>query len=255
MSSEAIRINLQGPLARITIERPPLNILGIAELDQVAGALERADAAEETRLVRLDARGKVFCAGVDVGDHLGDKFPRMMRSLERLFDTFESMRHPSFSVVHGAALGGGCELTLGTDLCFASERASFGQPEILLGLFAPLAAVLLPRRIGERRALELLLSGEKISASEAERIGLVNRVFAEDRLESEVEAIQEKLMCLSGAALFHTKRAVKAARSLSLRDAHGKVNRLYMDELMRTADATEGLQAFLEKRDAVWRHA
>lgn len=254
-SSEAIRIDLQGPVARITLDRPPLNIVGIAELDQINAALQRADAAEEVRLVRLDAAGKAFCAGVDVGDHLGDKVGLMMASLERLFDTFEKMRCPTFSVVQGAALGGGCELILGTDLCFASERASFGQPEILLGLFAPPATVLLPRLIGERRAIELLLSGEKVPASEALRLGLVNRVFPADQLESGVEAIQEKLAGLSGVTLRLAKKALKATRGLSVGDAHREVNRLYMDELMKTADATEGLQAFLDKREAVWKHA
>lgn len=254
-STEAIRINLEGPVARITIDRPPLNIVGIAELDRLTEALREADAAAGVRLIRLDAAGKVFCAGVDVGDHLGDKFPLMMESLERLFDAFDKMRRPTFSVVQGAALGGGCELILGTDLCFASERASFGQPEILLGLFAPPAAVLLPRRLGERRAMELLLSGEKISAEEAWRIGLVNRVFPADQLESEVEAIEKKLAGLSGTALAYTKQAIKVARASSVGDAHRAVNRLYTDELMQTADATEGLQAFLEKREAVWKHA
>lgn len=253
--SDEIRLELEGPLARITIDHPPLNILSNALLERLASAFEAASSSDEVRLIRLDAQGKVFSAGVEVADHLGDKVQTMMHLLARLFETLERIRVPTVSVVHGAALGGGCELTLATDLCFASDRASFGQPEIRLGLFAPPASVLLPRIVGERRALALLLSGETIPAAEAERIGLVNRVFPADRLETEVESILERLLQLSRTALCQAKQAVKAARRLDLVAAHREVNRLYLEELMQTEDAHEGLKAFMEKRKASWKHA
>jgi cyclohexa-1,5-dienecarbonyl-CoA hydratase len=252
--SDPIRLAIHDGLARITIARPPLNVLTTAMLDALAGAIDRAAATDGVRLVRLDAEGKVFSAGVDVADHTDDKVAGMMEALARLFDAFERVGAPTVSVVHGAALGGGCEVALGTDLCVASGAASFGQPEIRLALFAPPASVLLPRLVGERRALGLLLTGEAIPAAEAERIGLVNRVFPAERFDADVEAWLGTLLGMSGAALRLAKRAVRESRDRPAADARRALDRLYLDDLMRTADAREGLAAFLEKRRAVWRH-
>jgi len=253
--SDPIRVAFQHGLARITIARPPLNVLTIAMLDALASALDRAAATAGVRLVRLDAEGKLFSAGVDVADHTPDKVGPMMAALARLFDSFERVAVPTVSVVHGAALGGGCEVALGTDLCVASDSASFGQPEIRLALFAPPASALLPRLVGERRALGMLLTGETIPATEAERFGLVNRVFPAERFEAEVEAWIGMLLSFSGAALRMAKRAVRDVRDLPSADARRALDRLYLEELMATDDAREGLAAFLAKRRPVWRHS
>ena len=251
--SEPVRLAVEDGLVRITIDRPPLNVLTIAMLDSLAEALDRAARTRGVRLVRIGAEGKAFSAGVDVGDHVGDKVPLMMAALTRLFDAFERISLPTVAVVQGAALGGGCEVALGADLCVAAERASFGQPEIRLGLFAPPASVLMPRLLGERRALGLLLTGATISASEAERIGLVNRVFPDDGFEAQVDAWFAGLLAYSGTALALAKRAVREGRTGTIAEARSRVDRLYLDELMHTADAQEGLAAFLEKRKPVWR--
>jgi len=239
---------------RITLDHPPLNILTNAGLAALADAFQEAGADPATRLIRLDANGKAFCAGVDVGDHQGDKVHTMMRELARLFDTLEGLEQPTVASIHGACLGGGCELIAALDLCYAGEGAKFGQPEIRLGLFAPPASVLLPRLLGERHALELLLGGRTIPASRAAEIGLVNAVYADDRLDGEVDAVCDALLAHSGVALRQAKKAVRIARGPSIVDAHARVHRLYMDELMQTKDAHEGLSAFLEKRPASWRH-
>ncbi len=250
----AIHLEIGAPAARVVLDRPPLNILTVEALRELDRALRRASESPGVRLVRLEARGKVFSAGVDVADHVGDALPAMMEALSTLFETFEAIPQPTVALVHGAALGGGCELALGTDLCLASERASFGQPEIRLGVFAPPASVLLPRIAGERRALGLLLSGETIQASEAERYGIVNRVFPEGSFEADAEAWLGRLLELSGSALKLAKRAVRACRGLPLGEARTLANRIYVEELMRTRDAHEGLRAFLEKRAPSWAH-
>ena len=252
--SETVRSTIEDGLARITIARPPLNILTNAMLRELAEAFESASRNDAVRLIRLDAEGKLFCAGVDVGDHVGEALPEMIGGLSKLFDTMAHVEVPTVSVVHGAALGGGCELILGTDLCLASERASFGQPEIRLGLFAPPASVLLPRLVGERRAMGMLLSGAAISATEARGIGLVNEVFPDDVFDEQVDAWLAGLLQLSGVAMRLAKRAVREARSGEVGDAHRRVNRLYLEELMATADAQEGLGAFMNKRRPVWTH-
>jgi len=253
-TDDSIRYALDGPLARITIDRPPLNVLTIGMLDALSVCFERAAADDNVRLILLRGEGKVFSAGVDVADHVGDRVEAMMDSLARLFITMDGLGKPTISVVDGPALGGGCELILATDLCFASERASFGQPEIRLGLFAPPASVLLPRLIGMRRALWMLLSGETISAPQAAALSIVNEVFPQERLDAEVDERIARLSELSGVALAHARRAAHLGVRGTVAQAHAAVNRVYLDELMQTRDAAEGLAAFTEKRDPEWTH-
>ena len=254
MSASGLRVALEGPVARITLDRPPLNVLTTAMMEGIADALDRAGRSSEVRVVQLDATGRAFCAGVDVGEHMGDALRPMMDALVRLFDVFERCPVPVVTVVQGAALGGGCEVVLGADLCIASERATFGQPEIKLGVFAPPASVLLPRAVGERRAAALLLTGDTFSAADAQAWGLVYKVAAPEALETEAEKVVSALSGMSGAALRLAKEAMRAARGRSVGDGHAAVSRLYMDRLMTTRDAHEGLAAFLEKRAPVWAH-
>lgn len=254
MNVQGLRLSTEGAVARITLDRPPLNVLTTAMMEGIADALDRAGASPEARVVRLDAVGRAFCAGVDVGEHMGDALAPMMDALAHLFDAFERCPLPVVAVVQGAALGGGCEVVLGADLCVASERATFGQPEIKLGVFAPPASVLLPRAVGERRALGLLLTGDTFSAPQAHAWGLVYKVAAAEALEAEATAIVSALAGLSGAALRLAKEAVRAARGRSVSEGHAAVSRLYLDRLMATRDAHEGLAAFLEKRVPEWAH-
>lgn len=252
--SDEVHVALTGPVARLTLNRPPLNVLTTAMLNELASAVEQYGADPAVRVLRIDAEGKAFSAGVDVGDHVGERIEPMMRALSRLFSALDRVPIPTVAVVQGAALGGGCELSLGTDLCFAGRCASFGQPEIRLGLFAPPASVLLPRIVGERRASWMLLSGEAIGAAEADRIGLVNLVCDDARLSEEADERIATLAALSGSALRQAKRALRIARGLPLLEAFAAVDRLYLEELMETADAREGLQAFTDKRPPRWTH-
>lgn len=252
--AEPVRYAVDGGLARITLDRPPVNVLTNAMMRDLAATLRRAAADPVVRVIRLDAAGKAFSAGVDVGDHVGERLSEMMDALGELFRAFAATPQPVVAVVQGAALGGGCELVLGCDLCVAGERATFGQPEILLGVFAPPATVLLPRIVGTRVAAELLLGGQTISAAEAKRVGLVNAVFPDDRLETEAEAWIGRLLRTSGAALRHAKRALRVAEDLPADRAHAELSRLYLSELMATEDAHEGLASFLEKRPPSWKH-
>ena len=178
----------------------------------------------------------------------------MMSALADLFLAFEEVPHPIVAVVQGAALGGGLEVVLGCDLVVASERATFGQPEIKLGVFAPPATVLLPRRIGLGAATAMLLTGESIDAAEARRLGLVNEVFPVEGFEAAASAWIAKLLALSGAALRRAKRALRAASGHHVREAHQRMHDIYMNDLMATEDAQEGLRAFVEKRAAAWKH-
>jgi len=250
----AIRTSPVEGLARITLDRPPVNVLTTAMMRELAAALRRVAADDAVRVVRLDAAGKTFCAGVDVGEHLGDLLPSMMAALADLFVAFDGVPQPIAAVVQGAALGGGLEVVLGCDLVVASEKASFGQPEIKLGVFAPPATVLLPRRIGLQAATGMLLTGAPVAAAEARRLGLVHEVFPDDEFDAAATAWLDKLLALSGAALRRAKRALRESSRMAVDEAHIRVHDIYMEDLMATEDAHEGLRAFVEKRSAVWKH-
>jgi cyclohexa-1,5-dienecarbonyl-CoA hydratase len=251
---DTIRTSQIEGLARVTLDRPPVNVLTTSMLRELAAALRRVGAHDAVRVVRLDASGKTFSAGVDVGDHLGGLLPSMMAALADLFVAFDSVPQPIVAVVQGAALGGGLEVVLGCDLVVASEKATFGQPEIKLGVFAPPATVLLPRRIGLQAAAGMLLTGATIGAAEARRLGLVHEVFPDEGFEAAATAWVEKLLALSGAALRRAKRALRESSRMPVDAAHVRVHDIYMDDLMATEDAHEGLRAFVEKRSAVWKH-
>jgi cyclohexa-1,5-dienecarbonyl-CoA hydratase len=156
--------------------------------------------------------------------------------------------------VNGAALGGGCEVAIFCDIVLASEKAKFGQPEIKVGVFPPIAAVMFPRLMDQKKALELILTGDVITAEEARSIGLVNQVLAADVFDEKKNEFIEKFTKLSGAVLKLTKKSVYQTIGLTYSEAIKSVEDLYLNELMDTTDANEGLQAFLEKREPIWKN-
>jgi len=176
----------------------------------------------------------------------------MLDSFHAIFRNIEQLARPTIAVVDGAALGGGCELVAACDIAIASERARFGQPEIKLGVFPPVAAVLLPLIIGDKRARELILTGELIEAAEAARLGLVNYVLPGNELEQKTSELLSGLRTLSAAALEHSRRAIDMGRGRSLDSALKEVENMYLHELMKTHDAKEGISAFIEKRKPEW---
>ncbi len=239
-------------VAHLTLRRPPLNILNIDMLRELETALDTIgrEAALKVLIVRAEDTLRVFSAGVDVADHTADKVGVMIPLFDRVCTALVNFPAPTLAVVHGHALGGGCELALCCDLIIAAEAANFAQPEIKLATFAPIATLQLPDLIGYRRAAELLFSGEAIGAAEAARIGLINRAVPSAELDRAVDHMVGQLSALSAAALRVCKRALRLGadswRSIpALED-------LYLKELMSTHDAHEGLTAFLEKRAPVW---
>ena len=241
-------------VARITLNRPPLNVMNIAMMEEINAALEGLTSDDDVKLLIFDHDGKVFSAGVDVKDHTADKVGKMIEVFHRIFRLLNSLRLPTLAVVDGAAMGGGCELATFCDLVVASERAKFGQPEIQVGVFPPLAAVVLPHLVGRNRTLELLLTGDVIDAREAARIGLINRVFPTEDFREKVDELIAKLTSTSPLVSRLTKQAVDESLYLSVDEAISKVEELYLNQLMRTEDALEGLNAFMEKRKPQWKN-
>ena len=191
---------------------------------------------------------------MDVADQTANRIDKMMHEFGRVFQLLHALTIPTVAAVDGAALGGGCEVALACDIILASEKAKFGQPEIVLGVFPPVAAAIMPEFIGRSRTLALLLTGEVIPAAQAEKMGLVYKVFPADTYAASVDAFIQSLTAKSKVILELTKRAVDGGFGLSRPDAIAQAEHLYMGEMMATADAHEGLQAFLEKRAPVWQN-
>lgn len=250
MAYEHLRVE-PGPAARITLDRPPVNVLTIAMLDELASAVEAA-VGPETKVLVLTGAGKAFCAGVDVADHTEDRVESMIHAFSRAVRSLLEVRLPVVAVLNGAALGGGLELALACDLVLAAATAKLGQPEIRLGVFPPAATALLPRRVGVQRALDLVLTGRTITAEEAVALGLVTRVAPADELDTAAAELVGQLAGLSRPVLALTKRAVLEGLERSLDDALEHADALYLDDLMRLNDPHEGLAAFAEKREPVW---
>jgi cyclohexa-1,5-dienecarbonyl-CoA hydratase len=257
MPSEFAFLHMQtsDQVCTITLDRAPLNILTIEMIDELAAALAAAAADTHLRALVLRADGKAFCAGVDVADHVPARVEAMIRSFGRLFVRLRGFPAPTIAVVRGAALGGGTELALGCDLVLAGSSARFGQPEIKLGVFPPIAAAVFPQLVGYQQAARLIFTGETIPAEEAVHLGLATRVVPDDALPAELDALLQRFRGLSAVALRLAKRALLTGAELGSERGLEPIEHLYLADLMNTADAAEGLSAFMEKRPPVWRDA
>jgi cyclohexa-1,5-dienecarbonyl-CoA hydratase len=256
MAYQHIKFEKRDGVAWLTLNEPPLNVLNIAMMREINNALEGLSDASSVKVLVFEAAegSKAFSAGVDVSEHTEDKVDEMIEVFHRIFRLLDGLEIPTVAVVGGAALGGGCELALFCDMVIASEKASFGQPEIQVGVLPPIAVVALPEIIGPKKAMEMVLTGDRIRADEAERLGLVNMVVAPEELQTAAMEFVSKLSKLSGAVLRITKRAVRVGSSGSFADGLAAVEELYLGPLMDTEDANEGLAAFMEKRPPVWKN-
>jgi cyclohexa-1,5-dienecarbonyl-CoA hydratase len=254
MEYKTIIVEEKDMIGRITFNRPPLNVLNIEMMQEINNAL--IDFQEKKlKILILNANGKAFSAGVDVSDHTKDKVGEMIRAFHGIFTNLIKISAPTFAIVNGAALGGGCEVATFCDIVIASEKSKFGQPEIKVGVFPPVAAAIFPKFMWSKKALELILTGVTISAKEALELGLINQMFPVENFDIEAEKfITEKLASNSAAILQLTKRAFIEGATQNYGEAIKKIEDIYLNELMKTNDANEGLAAFLEKRHPVWKN-
>ena len=231
---------------RITLNDPPLHILDIAMLEQMRDALGRVSNDRHALIISASG-GKAFSAGASVQDHIGDRVVTMLQRFHECFRILAKLDIVTVALVNGAALGGGCELALACDFILASDRSKFGQPEINLGVFPPVAAYQLSRQMNPRKGLELLLTGDPVEAS-----AVANAVFPAAEFDQRADEWLQKIYKQSASSLRHAKRAFRLAQSADFDERLAKVERLYLEELMKTHDANEGLAAFIEKRKPAW---
>ncbi|GAI83547.1 unnamed protein product, partial [marine sediment metagenome] len=198
--------------------------------------------------------GKCFSSGVDVAEHIGDLASKMIESFHGMFRLMDALGAVTVSSVYGSCLAGGCELSTFCDLVIADDTAKFGQPEIQLGVLPPIAVQIMPRIIGRKAAMDLILSGRIISAKEAMDMGLINKVVAKGDLTEETDRFIKPYLSLSAEVIRVTKKAIKAGLMDDLEPSLRIIEDIYLNELMRTADAHEGLKAFLDKRPPEWKN-
>lgn len=249
-----IRVERLDGVARIVLDRPPLNVLDIAMLEELNATLRDIAHDRSVAVLVLTGEGRAFCAGIDVADHMGDRVGPMLDAFHSVIESLLSIEPPVVAAVNGAALGGGCELLLACDLVLARDGAKLGQPEVRLGVFPPAATALLPSRIGLQRALDLILTGRTLTAAEAHGLGLVSRVIPADDFQTAVDAFAADLASLSAPVLRIAKRATTLPATGAMERLEA-AEFLYANELMQLADAREGLNAFLEKRAPEWKGA
>ncbi len=249
-----IRIERGDGVSRLVLSRPPLNVMNIEMMKEITDAMEEIGRDRDLKVMVIEAEGKAFSAGVDVSEHTEERVEEMLSVFHNIFFCLRNFQQPIIGVVDGPALGGGCELITYCDMIIASDKATFGQPEIGVGVFPPVAVVALPKLIGKRKTYELVLTGRTFDAGEALEIGLVNRVVPRERLQAEVDAFLSDLQSKSAMVLRLTKRAVFETLGLGFEEGVQVAERLYLDFLMKTEDAREGLRAFLERRKPRWKN-
>lgn len=241
-------------IARLTFNKPPLNILDINMMKEITAAVKLASRENNLKLLVLMAAGKAFCAGVSIDDHMGDRVDGMLEVFHSIFTALDEVPAPTLAVVQGACLGGGLEVAAYCDMLLAAEGAKLGQPEIKVGVFPPIAAALFPKIMSPKKAFELVLTGDNISSREAESLGLVSKVVSDDQLAAEAEKFIERFRALSAPVLQLTKKALKEGLERNFFGALREAELIYLRDLMALEDAQEGLKAFLEKRKPVWKN-
>jgi cyclohexa-1,5-dienecarbonyl-CoA hydratase len=243
----------QGRLLRLRLNRPKANLIDAAMIAALDRALIEHLDNPELGAVVLDADGPNFSYGASVDEHLPERCAAMLHALHRLILRMVNAPVPILVAVRGQCLGGGLEVALAGHFMFVAPSASLGQPEILLGVFAPAASCMLPELIGPSRALDLLISGRSISGTEAVAIGLAREAAVEPE-DAAVAYFERNLKPKSASSV---RQAVKAARldfSARIESKLASLERLYLDDLMKTHDAVEGLEAFIAKRTVQWTH-
>lgn len=243
---------IQPPVARAILSNAPLNILDFETMAELQAFVDDVDARGDLSVLVLAGSDRAFSAGVDVKIHTPDKIRQMLENFHRIIRKLATTRKVTIAAVRGYCLGGGAELASICDMVFTTDNATWGFPEISLAAFPPVAAVILPAIVGQKRAAELILTGRQITGEDAMRIGLANEAVPEDELAEMVEETTERLSKLSASALAVCKKAVYAWDAIHFDKGLARAEQIYNAELITLEDAKEGVRAFMEKREPKW---
>jgi cyclohexa-1,5-dienecarbonyl-CoA hydratase len=251
---EFTKFRIDKTVARITLNRPDHNLLNEAMLREIADGILFAGDAPEAKLVVLDSACKVFSGGIDIGEYTSQRVFQMLEAFHAAFAAMLETGKPVICVVNGPAIGGGAELAAFGDLVIATPKARFAQPEITIGVFPPLASTILPFLVGPKTALEIILTGEPVTAERALELGMINRLVPEAQLEKTVEDLVTRISAQSAPVLSMAKKAILGGMGLSLREGLKQSMDIFLNQLYRLEDSQEGLRALVEKRKPNWKN-
>ena len=251
---EMVRYEVRDDVAFVTLNKPPLNIMTGALMAELASAIERAQQEPTVKAIALTANGRAFSAGADIGEHRPEQAPEMIYEFSRLFSVMGACEVPLVIGVDVAALGAGFEVATMADVLIATSRATFGQPEIRVGFFAPVGVAALAARIGPARAVEVTSTGRPYTAQEMHAMGLVSQVVAADGLTSAMDAVLADLRKANAAVMRLNVRLVRQLQGLPFEEARVESERVFLDELLTLYDVRDGVAAFYEKRTPVWKN-
>jgi cyclohexa-1,5-dienecarbonyl-CoA hydratase len=246
------RVN--GSVARLTLDRPEHNLLNERMLNELTAGINKLGDIREIKLIVIDSATKSFCGGIELGEYTPRRVFQLLDAFHNAFAAMMDTAKPVLVVINGPAFGGGSELAALADLVVATPRARFAQPEIKLGVFPPLSAVILPYILGPKVALELVLTGETMTAERAFELGLVNRLVPENQLDKTVNDLIAKVTAQSGPVLTMAKKAILGSMGLSLREGVRNSMKIFLNELSDLEDSQEGLRALVEKRAPKWKN-
>jgi cyclohexa-1,5-dienecarbonyl-CoA hydratase len=251
---QSVKLTIDKNVARITLARPEHNLLNEGMLREIADAILTAGETEAAKLIVLDSACKVFSGGIDIGEYTSERVFQMLDAFHSAFSAMLDVGKPVVCVVNGPAIGGGTELALFGDLVVATPKARFAQPEITIGVFPPLASTILPYLVGPKVALEIILTGEPVTAERALELGLINRLVPETDLEKTVNDLVSRIATHSGPVLSMAKKAILGGMGLSLRDGLKQSMDIFLNQLYKLEDSQEGLRALVEKRKPNWKN-
>jgi cyclohexa-1,5-dienecarbonyl-CoA hydratase len=251
---ENVKFRIEDGVARMTLSRPEHNLLNESMLREIASGISHAGERDDVKLIVVDSACKVFCGGIDIGEYTSQRVFQMLDAFHAAFAGMLEVGKPVICVVNGPAIGGGAELAAFGDLVIATPRARFAQPEISIGIFPPLASTILPFLVGPKIALELVLTGEPVTAERALELGMVNRLVPEAQLEQAVKDLVDRISGHSGPVLTMAKKAILGGMGMSLREGLKHSMNIFLNELYRLEDSQEGLRALVEKRKPNWKN-
>ncbi len=251
-STTRLAVAIKAPVARITLHNPPLNVIDISMVQQLAEALSEIERRPDISTIVFEGDSRAFSAGVDVKAHVPELVREMLTKFHAVIRAIVASRKIAIAAVQGACLGGGAELAAVCDMVYTARDATWGFPEIKLGCYPPVAAVALPALVGQKRASELIFTGRQISGDEATVIGLANRSVGAEELGTVIAETIDQLGALSPIALAHAKKSIYAWDAIHFDKGLARAEKIYLEELIHSEDAREGITAFLEKRPPQW---
>jgi len=251
-SKSRVIVAIRGAVASVQLTNPPLNVIDIPMMHELTKGLAEIESRPDISVIIFEGDSRAFSAGVDIKAHLPDQVQEMLTSFHSVIRTIVASRKVTIAAVSGACLGGGAELAAVCDLVYTARDATWGFPEIKLGCYPPVAAVALPALVGQKRACELILTGRQISGDEAVAIGLASRSVVAEELNTSVQETVAQIQALSPSALALAKKSIYAWDAIHFDKGLARAEKIYLEELIQTEDAREGIAAFLEKRPPQW---